>query len=1510
MNGKININNFINDLLHITDVKNNKLIDIYAGKLENTLIIKNDAFSNLSAYMLSVIQSRIGKPASVVLKGSSINATTEQIFGVGINAFDWENGYGVKDAKNLQEIFISGVYKDLSQKGTNPLYLTVGAFKWQLDAGKNEVKDVYSPILIFPIRLIRPDSGIAPVNIEFINDDIFINPCLIAKIKEVYGEETVKFFPHVSEQESDLSEPVDLDVLGNGSEFFERLNRFILNCNGGANGNASFTLNKDLISIISYNHDEICMYYDIQKNKDKIYSNSMVDRIFNQRDPVIEGEVPNVSPQFIMPKDSLQEEMIRRVVGGQSIIINGPPGTGKTLTITNMIASLLNENKRVLLCSKKLAALSEIHAKLPQSLRKFTMLLDCETEAQAAKLNPATVRGEFKKLLESKKYYAPRGGLSNDLSVVRQEMADSAKVLREYKDLVFNQRDIIGKNYYEALDLLCDKNIEPIRFISPKLAYSIPQQVLNEVAIHVDTAANAFYKITTHGQFDVCPWLPVSRSLEGVDTNTAFEYFQQIKQTITELKDKLQPLFSAKGLSLSNVEVGDILEIVGGNLTEEEYKKLIQANILNSRNVIDVQDALTEYLSYEYADSPVTVTDFALIDKNIDAFKSFFDQSITVGQFKVIAENLQLLSGITSISEAALTVEMSSYNSLLESKAQLEDKFYSIFRKDLGQVELQLVSEAGEALSKYVNVETDKPKALDFKAKRAVKNVETFGYGDQIAFNQIVSGVSLYQAILGIDEQVKQCLVKMSSILKCKLNDQQKDAIIITYARARISGFSLQEYVAQFSKLVNEGATIIAGVSCDEGVKVSDVIAKCNQVDVVNDLVKVVKRVYDYADADNVERLARGLSTAKTIYDMGVFGADVEGVCDTISAVLRIERLADVISRLSALLRKFKKECFDNYYTNVYYSPTFGDYDVFMEDACDRNILGAVSTYLSELSKPLALPISQMFKPFENGLRGREYTIYDTFIYSVYALAVEFKQSQLNGLQNGLGERITSAYDKYAVAEKKEQELITEKIEAICMGGINENDPAFAFAAQSKAGAGTLRLMFKKHAEGINKLVKCFLLSPSTASVLLTQPSFFDFDVVICDEASQLEPTSLLPLLIRAKQLVLVGDVWQMPPIKRLVARTEKVVDEGDGDYTVLSSNTSALSLALMNQALKSYELGCHYRSKTESLIAFSQKMFYPFMRTFPAVYPKGEGIGLDDIYVADGRCEGGENYEEAKKVIELLEAHYERYFDGERLSESVGVVCFGTKQVDCVNKMLNGTELQDKILKSTSKVADEVKEKVFFVKPIDKVQGQEIDHLILSLTYGKNKAGKLVNAFGELNRGNDSDKLGQCIFNVAVTRAKRSVMVVRSIHHHEIQSESVQYIADYLRTVSMFKEGGKSQFIGTMPSESSGFIKSVCQTIIDAGVAEERIVLGYGQTLGSISIPLVVLDKNLERVEFALWCEVPTNNKYDYFDYNLRYFEILKERGWNFSRVYIHDWIINNEIEKRKIVQAVQSLV
>ena len=73
-----------------------------------------------------------------------------------------------------------------------------------------------------------------------------------------------------------------------------------------------------------------------------------------------------------------------------------------------------------------------------------------------------------------------------------------------------------------------------------------------------------------------------------------------------------------------------------------------------------------------------------------------------------------------------------------------------------------------------------------------------------------------------------------------------------------------------------------------------------------------------------------------------------------------------------------------------------------------------------------------------------------------------------------------------------------------------------------------LRALLRQAPDSIRALKPCFMMSPLSIAKFL--PKSMIFDLVIIDEASQMRPEDALGALLRARQIVVVGDPKQLPP--------------------------------------------------------------------------------------------------------------------------------------------------------------------------------------------------------------------------------------------------------------------------------------------------------------------------------------------------------------------------------------------
>lgn len=133
----------------------------------------------------------------------------------------------------------------------------------------------------------------------------------------------------------------------------------------------------------------------------------------------------------------------------------------------------------------------------------------------------------------------------------------------------------------------------------------------------------------------------------------------------------------------------------------------------------------------------------------------------------------------------------------------------------------------------------------------------------------------------------------------------------------------------------------------------------------------------------------------------------------------------------------------------------------------------------------------------------------------------------------------------------------------------------------------------------VRDLKPIWLMSPLSVSDTLPLASQF-VDVVIFDEASQVRLEDAVPTLFRGVQTIIVGDTMQLPPTNFFAQKTSDLIQPDDGgevaesDETVADTDLSSDSLLRhAGKRLPSTMLGWHYRSRSESLISFSNWAFY-----------------------------------------------------------------------------------------------------------------------------------------------------------------------------------------------------------------------------------------------------------------------------------------------------------------------------
>ncbi|MGZ3299258.1 MAG: DEAD/DEAH box helicase, partial [Asticcacaulis sp.] len=157
-----------------------------------------------------------------------------------------------------------------------------------------------------------------------------------------------------------------------------------------------------------------------------------------------------------------------------------------------------------------------------------------------------------------------------------------------------------------------------------------------------------------------------------------------------------------------------------------------------------------------------------------------------------------------------------------------------------------------------------------------------------------------------------------------------------------------------------------------------------------------------------------------------------------------------------------------------------------------------------------------------------------------------------------------------------------------------------------------IRQLLDQAGPAIQALKPVFMMSPLSVAQFL-KPGGLEFDLLVMDEASQIEPVDALGAIARVKQLVVVGDERQLPPtafFKKLTG-AEDIADDDDPALFSARDTESILDLCLAKGAPYRM-LNWHYRSKHQSLIAVSNREFYDSqLFIVPSPYDAVSGMGL-----------------------------------------------------------------------------------------------------------------------------------------------------------------------------------------------------------------------------------------------------------------------------------------------------------
>ena len=469
---------------------------------------------------------------------------------------------------------------------------------------------------------------------------------------------------------------------------------------------------------------------------------------------------------------------------------------------------------------------------------------------------------------------------------------------------------------------------------------------------------------------------------------------------------------------------------------------------------------------------------------------------------------------------------------------------------------------------------------------------------------------------------------------------------------------------------------------------------------------------------------------------------------------------------------------------------------------------------------------------------------------------------------------------KYKEQASKLQELTKKELVAKLSASI----PSFTIEAAQTSEVGILQRYIKNNGRAVSirslfdripnllpRLCPCMLMSPMSVAQFI-DPDAEKFDLIIFDEASQMPTFEAVGAIARGKNLVVVGDPKQMPPTNFFTVNT---VDEENIEIEDLESILDdCLALSMPSKYLL-----WHYRSKHESLIAFSNSEYYGNkLMTFPShdnIESKVSLVRVEGFY---DKGKTRQNKFEAQTVVDEIAR---RLDDKVLRKRSIGVVTFSSVQQTLVEDLLSELFVRRPDLETIALDCEEP----LFIKNLENVQGDERDVILFSVGYGPDADGKVSMNFGPLNRVGGERRL-----NVAVSRARYEMVIYSTLRSDQIDLNRSSAIG--VAGLKRFLEyAEKHEIPSTARSHGSSvgtLSDAIAKTLIDRGYQAHTNIgcSGYRIDVG-------IVDKNRpSNYRLGILCDGENYRRTKTVrDREIVQNGVLGMLGWNIFRVWTMDW-------------------
>ena len=440
-----------------------------------------------------------------------------------------------------------------------------------------------------------------------------------------------------------------------------------------------------------------------------------------------------------------------------------------------------------------------------------------------------------------------------------------------------------------------------------------------------------------------------------------------------------------------------------------------------------------------------------------------------------------------------------------------------------------------------------------------------------------------------------------------------------------------------------------------------------------------------------------------------------------------------------------------------------------------------------------------------------------------------------------------------------------------------------------------IRQLATEMGDAFTRLAPCMMMSPLSIAQYLPADQAL-FDLVIFDEASQIPPWDAIGAMARGKQVVVAGDPRQMPPTNFFGRTSHTNTDDGTDNEDLDSILEECLAAGVPQLSLS-----WHYRSRHESLIAFSNHRYYNgALVTFPAATTRKSAVEwrrVDGVYA---RGQTRTNTIEAQTIVdEAVQMLIDPAFV--QAKKTLGIITLNAEQQKLVEDLLDRARIRHPEIEPHF---NQDRTEPVVVKNLETVQGDERDVIFLGICFGPTEQGAPTM---KMNFGPFNGQGGWRRLNVAVTRARQEMRVFTSFDPGMIDltrtgARAVRDLKHFIEFAARGPVALAEAIQGSVGGYDSPFEEAVAQQLTKRGWI---VVPQIGVSRFRIDLGIVHPDHPGDYL-LGVECDGATyHSAATARDRDKVRGAILASLGWNLLRVWSTDWWIDKQGATEKLHAA-----